>query len=75
MTTEQLQQTIKTLTDALKATKAAYYKGTPGVTYEDMRDAAARLLTFRGLYERATGRPVRSKATPKAVASLLRSSL
>ncbi len=44
----------------------------PGVSYDDMAAAAKRLLDMRAAYERASGRPVRTKATPAAIASLLR---
>lgn len=75
MTADQIKLVLETLTNALRNTKAAYYRAEPGVTYEDMRDAAARLLEWRGRYEKATGRPVRSKATPKAIATLLRTNV
>jgi hypothetical protein len=62
-----------TLERQAKQTKAAYYAGIPGVTYEDMSAAARRLLEMRVAIEKATGRPVRTKVTKASVATLLRS--
>lgn len=63
---------LQTLESQVRQTKAAYYRGVPGVTYDDMAAAARRLLEMRACYERASGRKVTSKATNKAVATLLR---
>jgi hypothetical protein len=46
-----------------------------GVTYEDMHAAATRVLESRRVYERVSGRPVKTSVSKKAVATLLRSSL
>ena len=71
--------TLKAMHDALmqhlRETRAAYYAGMPGVTHEDMANAARRVLEVRRMLERATGRPVTTKVTKEAVASLLRSGL
>lgn len=75
MTAPQIKMTLDIFTNGLRETKRMYYKGVPGVTYEDMKAAATRVLEWRGKYEAATGRKVTSKATPKAIATLLRSSL
>lgn len=56
----------------LRDMKAAYYRGTPGVTYDDMVAAAERVLRMRAAYERASGRPVRTVVSKAAVANLLR---
>jgi len=64
---------LQTLENQVRQTKAAYYASVPGVTYEDMAAAARRLLDMRACYERSSGRRVTSKATPKAIATLLRS--
>lgn len=69
MTTEQLVDICKSLETGLKRTKHAYQTATPGVTYEDMQEAARRLLTFRRLYEQVSGRPVRSNPGSKAQVS------
>lgn len=63
---------LTTLENQVRQTKAAYYAAVPGVTYDDMADAARRLLDMRAAYERASGRKVTSKATKKAIATLLR---
>lgn len=64
---------LQTLENQVRQTKAAYYSGMNGVTYEDMAAAARRLLRMRISYERASGRKVSTKITKQAVASLLRS--
>lgn len=66
---------LETLTKHLKQTRAAYYAGMPGVTYDDMAQAARRLLVMRGHYERASGRRVTSAPTKGQVAHLLRGDL
>jgi hypothetical protein len=63
---------LDTLTRHLKQTKQAYYANLPGVTYDDMAKAAERVLTFRALYERESGRKVTSQPTKKQIAALLR---
>lgn len=57
----------------VKQTKDAYYRGVPGVTYEDMAASARRLLEMRAAYEKASGRRVTSKPTKVAISTLLRS--
>jgi hypothetical protein len=69
---EQILATLPILEQHLRQWKAAYYRHTPGVTYDDMATAARRLLEMRAAYERATGRPQRVKVTKKAIADLLR---
>jgi hypothetical protein len=66
---------LEILTRHLKETRQAYYRGVAGVTYEDMRAAAARVLRMRAIYEHQTGRPVTSAPTPKQIAALLRQNL
>ncbi len=66
---------LETLTRHAKQMKAAYYAGTPGVTYDDMARAAERLLTMRGIYEGQKGRKITSKPTTAQVATLLRGNL
>lgn len=66
---------LDTLDRHLRQTKAAYYAGMPGVTYDDMAAAAERLLRMRRAYEQASGRPVTTKVTKAAVSTLLRSGL
>ncbi len=63
---------VRLLDRHLHQTKAAYQRGTPGVTYADLKAAAERLLTARAMWEQATGRPVRSKPTMGQIATLLR---
>jgi hypothetical protein len=63
---------LTTLENQVRQTKAAYYRNMPGVTYDDMAGAARRLLEMRVAYERASGRPVKTKVTKKAIATLLR---
>ncbi len=63
---------LDTLERHVKETKAAYYRNTPGVTYDDMAAAARRLLKMRASVERATGRPVTSTPTKAAIAAILR---
>lgn len=64
---------LGTLENQVRQTRAAYYQSMPGVTYDDMAASARRLLTMRAAYEKASGRPVKTKVTKKAVANLLRS--
>lgn len=63
---------LAVLEQTLRETKRRYYAGTPGYTYDTMRDDARRLLHMRQVLERASGRPVRTKVTARAVADLLR---
>lgn len=63
---------LTTLENQVRQTKAAYYRNTPGITYDDMAAAARRLLEMRAAYEKASGRRVASKPTKKAIATLLR---
>lgn len=63
---------LTVLEGQLRQWKLAYYAQMPGVTYDDMAAAARRLLEARAAYERATGRPVRTKVTAQAIANLLR---
>ncbi len=56
----------------VKQTKRNYQTGKSGFTDEDVRKAAARLLTLRGMYEKESGRPVRSKPTKSQIAGLIR---
>lgn len=63
---------LTTLENQVRQTKAAYYRNTPGVTYDDMAAAARRLIEMRAAYEKASGRKVTSRATKKAIATLLR---
>lgn len=72
-TTSPIVALLDTLERHVKETKAAYYRGVPGVTYEDMAAAARRLIEMRAVVERSTGRKVTSKPTKLAIASLLRS--
>lgn len=52
-------------------TRAAYYRGVPGITYEDMAAAARRYLTMMALANQAAGRPTQP-VTTGSVARLLR---
>lgn len=63
---------IAILEQQVRDTKRAYNTGTPGVTYDDMAASARRLLEMKACIERATGRPVRTKVTSLAIASVLR---
>lgn len=72
MTPEQITMTIDVLETSFQKMRAAYYNGVAGVTYDDMRTAAANLLTWRGMYERATDRKVTSKPTKAQIVRLLR---
>jgi hypothetical protein len=63
---------IATLERHLAITKRAYHLGQRGWSYEDCRQAAARLLVARGMWEEASGRPVVSKPTARQIAHLLR---
>jgi hypothetical protein len=72
MTPDQMKSVLHVLTDGMRRTRAEYRKGTPGVTYDDMKAAAIRVLEMRISIERASGRPVRTKVTKGAIASLLR---
>jgi len=74
-TNDTTRQILDTLAKHLRETKAAYYANMPGVTYEDMSAAAARLLTMRGICEKASGRKVTSAPTKKQIAILLRGDL
>jgi hypothetical protein len=69
------REVLDTLTAQVRQTRAAYYAGMPGVTYEDMAASAARLLRMRGIIERMQGRPVTSKPTTGQIAHLLRGNL
>jgi hypothetical protein len=73
MTTESMKATIGILEGQVRQMRAAYAKNTPGITYDDMAGAARRLLEMRIAIEKATGRPVRTTVSKKAVANLLRS--
>lgn len=75
MQNDTTRQLLDTLAKHVKETKAAYYAGTPGVTYEDMVGAATRLLRMRGIVERADGRKVTSAPTKSQIAILLRGGL
>jgi hypothetical protein len=72
MTAATLALLLPVLEDGLRTMKAAYYRNTPGVTYDDMARAAQRLLETRAAYEAASGRPVKTKVTGAAIAALLR---
>lgn len=64
---------LETLERQLADTKRAYFTGMKGLTVEDMRSAARRLLTMRRAYEQASGRPATSNPDSGAqVAALLR---
>lgn len=69
---EQIVTLLPILEQHLAQWKSAYYANMPGVTYEDMAAAARRLLEMRAAYERASGRPVRTRISKKAIAELLR---
>jgi hypothetical protein len=62
----------RVLLDHMRQTRAAYQRGVPGVTYDDMRAAAERVLRMRVSVERASGRQVTTKVTTAAIAHLLR---
>jgi hypothetical protein len=66
---------VNILTEHLRQTRKAYYASMPGVTYDDMRAAAVRVLEARANYERASGRKVTSKPTAGQVSTLLRINL
>lgn len=72
MSPETLKTLVRVLDKQLQQTKHAYHTGMPGVTYEDMTAAATRLLQTRAMYERESGRPVRSKVNKQAIANLIR---
>lgn len=72
MSAESIKDLLPILEAHLRQWKAAYYANTPGVTYDDMAAAARRLLEMRAAYERASGRPVKTRVTAKNIAALLR---
>lgn len=72
MPADSLAALLPILETQLREWKAAYYRNTPGVTYEDMAGAARRLLEMRAAYERATNGTARTKVTGAAIAGLLR---
>lgn len=57
----------------LRQTKAAYNAGTRGVTYEDMKAAATRVLEMRRSIEQSTGRQTKTSVSRSAIAALMRS--
>lgn len=61
---------LATLLQHVRDTRAAYYRGVPGVTYETMADAAYRYLRMRAIVEGKTGRA--AVPTKGAIAHLLR---
>lgn len=64
---------LPTLERHLKDTRSAYNNGMPGVTVEDMRASARRLLTMRRTFEKMSGKKVKSDPNSKAqIAALLR---
>lgn len=63
---------ITILEGQLRQTRAAYYKNTPGITYDDMSASAKRVLEMRAAIERSTGRPVKTKVSKRAIAQLIR---
>ena len=66
------RELLDTLARHVRETRAAYYRGVPGVTYDDMAAAASRLLTMRGIVEAQSGRKVTSKPTKAQIAHMLR---
>ena len=72
MSAESIKLMLPILESQLREWKSAYYRDMPGVTYDDMATAARRLLETRAAYERASGRPVKTKITSKDIAALLR---
>lgn len=73
MNPDSTKSLLAILEQQVRDTKRAYNAGTPGVTYDDMAASARRLLEMRACVERATGRPVKTKITKLAIASVLRS--
>lgn len=59
---------LQALLDQVRATRAAYYRGVDGVTYEDMAAAAERYLRMRNVLQGKAGNLV----TKGQIASLLR---
>lgn len=73
MTTEMMKATLAILEGQVRQMRAAYAKNVPGIEYEDMAAAAKRVLEMRRAVEQATGRPVRTQVTKRAIATMLRS--
>lgn len=67
-----LKDQINAATDSLNELRRAYYQ--QGATYEQMAEAARKLLELRQQAEKAFMGKVRTKITPVTIASLLRSS-
>lgn len=73
LSTTTLRSLVLTTELHLRQTKAAYQSGMDGITYDDMSDAAKRVLTARRTYEKAAGKKVISNPDSKAqVVGLLR---
>jgi hypothetical protein len=62
---------LHTLKQQVIETRAAYYRGVTGITYEDMAAAARRYLTILASVDRAAGRKAK-KVTSGSIAHLLR---
>lgn len=69
---ERHAQIVKLFENALARTKGAYYAGVQGVTYDDMTQAASRLLSARQMYEQVSGRRVTSRVSRGAIVGLIR---
>jgi hypothetical protein len=67
-----MKEQICQATDALDTLRRDYYQGR--ATYEQMTEAATKLLTLRQQAEKAFMGKVKTRINPQAIASLIRAS-